>query len=181
MAMYLYDRCMQIENSFLPMLEHPAMWGYWLVLLLAATEAVPIAGAFVPGASLIVLAGVAGASGLLEVGSLIWFATIGAVLGDGLSYYLGTRGKRLFRPGGRWLDPAYLAKGEAFFRRHGNKSVFLGRFMGPIRGIIPFIAGLLAMDKRTFLLWNVLSGVLWATTHVLAGYFLGDAAHGFVV
>jgi membrane protein DedA with SNARE-associated domain len=74
-----------------------------------------------------------------------------------------------------------LQRGEAFFRRHGNKSVFLGRFMGPIRGIIPFIAGLLAMDKRAFLLWNVLSGVLWATAHVLAGYFLGNAAHGFVV
>jgi hypothetical protein len=79
------------------------MWGYWLVLLLAATEAIPIVGAFVPGASLIVLAGVAGASGVLGVGGLIWFATIGAVLGDGLSYYLGTKGKRLFRPGGRWL------------------------------------------------------------------------------
>jgi membrane protein DedA with SNARE-associated domain len=173
----LYNRRMQLENSFLPMLEHSEMWGYWLVLLLAATEAVPIAGAFVPGASLIVLAGVAGASGVLEIGSLIWFATIGAVLGDGLSYYLGTKGKRLFRPGGRWLGPAYLAKGEAFFRRHGNKSVFFGRFMGPIRGIIPFIAGLLAMDKRAFLLWNALSGALWATVHVLAGYFLGDAAH----
>jgi membrane protein DedA with SNARE-associated domain len=122
-----------------------------------------------------------GASGVLEVGGLIWFAAVGAVLGDGLSYYLGTKGKRLFRPGGRWLDPAHLAKGEAFFRRHGSKSVFLGRFMGPIRGIIPFIAGLSAMDRRAFLLWNVLSGVLWATVHVLAGYFLGDAAHRLVV
>jgi undecaprenyl-diphosphatase len=172
---------MQLANSFLPTLEHPGMWGYWLVLLLAAAEAVPVAVAFVPGASLIVLAGVVAASGALEVGDLIWFAAIGAVLSDGLSYHLGARVKRLFRPSARWLDPACLAKGEAFFRRHGNKSVFLGRFMGPIRGVTPFIAGLSAMDKRAFLLWNVLSGVLWAAVHVLAGYFLGDAAQRLVV
>lgn len=162
-------------SSFLPAVEHLGLWGYWIILLLAAAEAVPIAGVFVPGASLIVLAGAAAAHGVLEVGDLIWFAAVGAVLGDGLSYYLGVRGKHLFRPGSRWFDPAHLEKGEAFFRRHGNKSVFLGRFVGPLRGIVPFVAGLTAMDKRTFLLWNVLSGVLWAAAHVLAGYFLGNA------
>src|SRR3954470_12075496 len=167
---------MHLLSSLLPALEHLGVWGYWIVLLLAAAEAVPIAGVFVPGASLIVLAGAAAAHGILEVGDLIWFAAAGAILGDGLSYYLGVRGKHLFRPGGRWFDPEHLAKGEAFFRRHGDKSVFLGRFVGPIRGIVPFVAGLAAMDKRTFLLRNVLSGVLWAAAHVLAGYLLGDAA-----
>ena len=167
---------MHYLSFFLPALEHLGMWGYWIILFLAAAEAVPIAGVFVPGASLIVLAGAAAAHGVLEVGDLIWFAAAGAVLGDGVSYYLGVRGKHLFRPGSRWFDPAHLEKGEAFFARHGNKSVFLGRFVGPIRGIIPFIAGLSAMDKGTFLLWNVLSGVLWAAAHVLAGYLLGDAA-----
>jgi membrane protein DedA with SNARE-associated domain len=164
-------------NSFLPALEHLGMWGYWLVLLLGLAEAVPVAGVFVPGSSLIVLAGVAAAHGVLEVGDLVWFAAAGAILGDGLSYHLGTRGKRLFRPGSRWLDPEHLRKGQAFFERHGDKSVFLGRFVGPIRGIIPFVAGLSAMDRRAFLLWNALSGVLWAAAHVLGGYFLGDAAH----
>src|SRR3954468_11571098 len=167
---------MHFLSSLLPAIEHLGMWGYWIVLLLAAAEAVPIAGVFVPGSSLIVLAGVAAAHGVLEVGDLIWFSAAGAVLGDGVSYYLGVRGKDLFRPGSRWLDPEHLEKGKAFFARHGNKSVFLGRFVGPIRGIIPFIAGLSAMNKRAFLLWNVLSGVLWAAAHVLAGYFLGDAA-----
>ena len=167
---------MHFLSSFLPALDHLGMWGYWIILLLAAAEAVPIAGVFVPGASLIVLAGAAAAHGVLEVADLIWFAAAGAVLGDGVSYYLGVRAKDLFRPGGRLLNPEYLEKGKAFFARHGNKSVFLGRFVGPIRGVIPFIAGLSAMDKGTFLLWNVLSGVLWAVAHVLAGYFLGDAA-----
>jgi membrane protein DedA with SNARE-associated domain len=164
-------------SSFLPALEHLGMWGYWIVLLLGLAEAVPVAGVFVPGSSLIVLAGIAAAHGILKVGGLIWFAAAGAILGDGLSYYLGAKGKHLFRPGSRWFDPAHLERGRTFFQRHGNKSIFLGRFVGPIRGIIPFIAGLSAMDKRTFLLWNALSGVLWAAAHVLAGYFLGDAAH----
>jgi membrane protein DedA with SNARE-associated domain len=162
-------------SSVLPAIEHLGIWGYWIVLLLAAAEAVPFAGVFVPGASLIVLAGAAAAHGVLDAGDLIWFSAVGAILGDGLSYYLGVRGKDLFRPGSRWFDPDHLEKGKAFFAKHGNKSVFLGRFVGPIRGVIPFIAGLAAMDRRAFLLWNVLSGVLWAAAHVLAGYFLGNA------
>lgn len=163
-------------STFLPALEHLGTWGYWLVLLLALAEAVPIAGVFVPGSSLIVLAGAAAAHGVLEVGDLIWFAAAGATLGDGLSYWLGARGKRLFHAGSRWFTPEHLTRGEAFFQRHGDKSVFLGRFVGPIRGIVPFVAGLSAMDKRAFLLWNLLSGVIWAAAHVLAGYFLGNAA-----
>src|SRR3954467_4538368 len=121
---------MHLLSSLLPAIEHLGMWGYWIVLLLAAAEAVPIAGVFVPGSSLIVLAGVAAAHGILEVGDLIWFSAAGAVLGDGVSYYLGVRGKDLFRPGSRWLDPEHLEKGKAFFARHGNKSVFLGRYRG---------------------------------------------------
>lgn len=61
------------------------MWGYWLVLLQALAEAVPVAGVFVPGFSLIVLAGVAASHGVLQIGDLIWFAAAGAILGDGLS------------------------------------------------------------------------------------------------
>ena len=89
---------MHYLSSFLPALEHLGMWGYWIVLLLAAAEAVPIAGVFVPGASLIVLAGAAAAHGVLEVGDLIWFAAAGAILGDGVSYYLGVRGQAPLPP-----------------------------------------------------------------------------------
>src|SRR3954452_16689070 len=163
-------------SSFLPALQHLGMWGYWIVLLAALAEAAPVAGVFVPGSAIVVLAGIGAAHRILDVGDLIWFAALGAVLGDGLSYYLGAKGKHLFRPGNRWLDPALLDKGNAFFRRHGNKSVFLGRFVPPIRGIIPFVAGLSGMDKRAFLLWNILSGVLWGASHIMTGYLLGDAA-----
>jgi membrane protein DedA with SNARE-associated domain len=85
---------MHFLSSFLPALDHLGMWGYWIILLLAAAEAVPIAGVFVPGASLIVLAGAAAAHGVLEVADLIWFAAAGAVLGDGVSYYLGVRARQ---------------------------------------------------------------------------------------
>lgn len=62
-----------------------------------------------------------------------------------------------------------------FSKKHGGKSVFFGRFLGPLRPIIPFFAGLSKMDKWQFLLWNVASGFLWATAHLLLGYFFGSA------
>ncbi|MEK0084876.1 DedA family protein [Benzoatithermus flavus] len=163
--------------SFLPPpSELLGTWGYAAVLALATAQAIPLAGVVVPMSALLVLAGIGASQGMFEVGSLIGFAAVGAILGDGLSYGLGTRGRHLFRPGSRWLDPVHLAKGQAFFARHGDKSIFIGRVIGPIRGIVPFVAGLSAMSWRTFLLWNVVSGIVWAMLHVLAGYLLGDTA-----
>ncbi len=128
----------------------------------------------VPGAVVVVFAGVLSAQGYLDLIDLIWFAAIGAILGDTISYYLGSRGKYLFRPESRFFKLSHLERGEQFFKRHGGKSVFLGRFIGWIRPLVPFVAGLLKMRMRTFLLWNISSGVLWAAVHVLLGYAFGN-------
>jgi membrane protein DedA with SNARE-associated domain len=170
------DQRMDPASSLPPALQHLGPLGYGAVLLLAAAQTLPVAGLFVPGSALLVLAGIAAAQGMLGVGKLIGFAAAGAILGDGLSFWLGAQGKRLFHPDSRWFDPARLAQGRTFFRRHGNKSVFLGRVVGPIRGIVPLVAGLAGMDRRVFLIWNVVSGLVWATAHVLTGYLLGDTA-----
>lgn len=153
-----------------------AAWGYGAVLALAAFQAIPLAGMAVPMSALLVLGGIGAAQGMFEAPSLIAAAAVGAILGDGVSFGLGTRGRHLFREGNRWFDPAHLAKGKAFFARHGDKSIFLGRVVGPVRGIVPFVAGLSAMSWRSFLVWNVVSGLVWAALHVMAGYLLGDTA-----
>ena len=163
---------MEFLNSFLPTFQHLGIWGYWVVALVSLLESLAFVGVVVPGAIVIVLAGFFSAQGYLDLGDLIWFAAIGAILGDSLSYYLGTRGTKLFRAENKFLKISHLEKGEQFFRKHGNKSVFLGRFIGPIRPIVPFVAGL---SKWSFLLWNVTSAFLWATTHLLLGYFFGGA------
>ncbi len=166
---------MNAINSILPALQHLGVFGYWLVLLVALTESLAFVGSVVPGAILVTLAGFLSSRGYLDLGDLIWFAAIGAILGDNLSYWLGTKGTRFFKEENRWLKRAHLEKGERFFKTHGGKSVFLGRFIGPLRPIIPFIAGLSKMNKWQFLLWNLVSGFLWATAHLFLGYFFGGA------
>ncbi|MBI4919864.1 LssY C-terminal domain-containing protein [Candidatus Azambacteria bacterium] len=166
---------MEFLNHFLQTIQHLGVFGYLLILFISLAESFPFLGLIVPGAIIVGLFGFFSAQGYLDIGDLIWFSAIGAILGDGISYYLGTKGTKLFRQENKILKLSHLEKGENFFRKHGNKSIFLGRFIGPLRSIIPFVAGLFRMDKKVFLFWNVASGILWAVSFLLLGYFFGGA------
>ncbi len=166
---------MDFLTSLLPTIQHLGVWGYWLILLISLAESLAFVGIFVPGGLLVLLAGFLSAEGYLDLGDLIWFAALGAIIGDGISYWLGTKGLKFFRNENKILKLSHLERGERFFKKHGNKSVFLGRFIGPIRPIVPFVAGLLKMNKRSFFLWNITSAFLWAALYLLLGYFFGGA------
>ncbi len=164
-----------MTHVLLPALSHLGVWGYWLVFLIAFAESVVLVGEVVPGSTLVIFAGFLAAQGVWDIGDLMWFAALGAILGDGVSYYLGTKGTSFFRNENRFLKAAHLERGERFFEKHGEKSIFLGRFLGFLRPLVPFVAGLSKMDPRRFLFWNVISAVLWAVSHLLIGYFFGSA------
>ncbi len=151
------------------------MWGYWLVLLVSLLESLVFVGVVVPGATLVVLAGFLSSQGYLDIGDLIWFAAIGAILGDSISYYLGTKGTRFFHNENKLLKADHLERGKQFFHTHGSKSIFLARFVGPLRAIVPFVAGISGMGKSRFLFWNIISAFLWSVSHLLIGYFFGNA------
>ncbi len=166
---------MDLINYLLPKIEHFQFLGYWVVLLVSLLESLAFVGIIVPGSTFIVFIGALSARGYWDLADMIWFASVGAILGDGISYLLGKKGKILFTEDNRIFKASYLAKGEAFFKKHSVKSVFLGRFIGPIRPVIPFIAGLSRMEARQFYFWNVLSAIIWASTSLLLGYFFGHA------
>lgn len=166
---------MNFLTHILPSLSHLGIWGYWLVLLASLLESLVFVGVVVPGASFVVIAGFLSSQGYLDIGDLIWFAAIGAILGDSLSYYLGTRGTRFFHNENKWLKADHLERGKQFFHKHGSKSIFLARFIGPLRAIVPFIAGVSGMKKSRFLFWNIISAFLWSASHLLVGYFFGNA------
>lgn len=166
---------MDYINTLLPALEHFRMLGYWAVLLVSLLESLAFVGVVVPGAVVVVFAGSLAAKGYFDLGDLVWFASAGAILGDTISYRMGKGGHIRFREENRIFKPALLQKGSEFFSRHGGKSIFLGRFVGLIRAVIPFVAGMSRMEAKRFYLWNVASGILWAAAHLLAGYFLGQA------
>jgi len=166
---------MNFLTNILPSLSHLGVWGYWLVLLAALLESLVLVGVVVPGAVLVVFAGFLSSQGYLDIGDLIWFAAIGAILGDSISYYLGTKGTRFFHNENKWLKADHLEGGKRFFHKHGSKSIFLARFVGPLRAIVPFVAGISGMKKRQFLFWNIISAFLWSASHLLLGYFFGNA------
>ena len=166
---------MDLANHILPVFSHIGVWGYWLVLFLSFAESVVLVGEVIPGSTLLIFIGFLSAQGILDIGDLIWFAAIGAILGDGLSYYLGTKGTNFFRNENRFLKTTHLERGQRFFKKHGDKSIFLGRFVGFLRPIVPFVAGLSEMDLKRFLFWNITSAFLWAASHLLLGYFFGSA------
>ncbi|MBI4837178.1 MAG: LssY C-terminal domain-containing protein [Candidatus Portnoybacteria bacterium] len=172
---------MDFLNSIFPTFQHLGMLGYWIVLLISLAEALPFIGLIIPGTILVGLFGFFSARGYLDIGDLIWFSAIGAILGDSISYYLGTRGTKLFRQENKILKLSHLESGEQFFKKHGNKSIFLGRFISPLRPIIPFVAGLFRMDKKVFLFWNIISGILWAISFLLLGYFFGGALNAIEI
>jgi membrane protein DedA with SNARE-associated domain/membrane-associated phospholipid phosphatase len=159
----------------LPAFSHLGLWGYWVVLLIAFFEAIVLVGVIIPGSTLIVLVGFLSAQGVLDIGDLIWFAAIGAILGDALSYYLGTKGTNFFHDENKFLKAAHLDRAELFFRKHGDKSIFFGRFIGFLRSLVPFVAGLSRMSLKRFLFWDVISAFLWAAAYLLLGYFFGNA------
>ncbi|NOX81004.1 MAG: phosphatase PAP2 family protein [Deltaproteobacteria bacterium] len=152
---------------------HPQVAGL-AVLLISFSESLAGIGLLVPGAALMLAAGALIAAGALAFWPTMGWAVLGAVLADGLSYWLGRHYRediRSFRIFAR--HQAVLARGEAFFQAHGGKSVFFGRFVGPLRPVIPLVAGMLAMKPERFFLYNVLSALGWAPAYLLPGMAFG--------
>ncbi|MDW5376634.1 bifunctional DedA family/phosphatase PAP2 family protein [Halomonas sp. HP20-15] len=150
----------------------------WLFLIIAAIsliESLAVVGLVVPGVILITAAASLAGHHDLAIFALLIAAFIGAVIGDGLSFLFGYYQRhriphiRPFRSHPEWLD-----RGVNFFERYGVLSVLIGRFVGPVRPIIPLVAGMLHMRPATFLWSNLGSALLWAPVYVLPGYLLGS-------
>ena len=166
---------MHIEvQSFLSWITQHPHWALAVVFLVASTESLAVVGLVVPGAAIMVAAGALIALGALDFWSTLFAAVAGAIAGDGISYWLGHHYRDQLRT--VWpfrRHPEWLLRGESFFRRHGGKSVLFGRFVGPVRPIIPVVAGMLGMRPAAFYGVNVLSALAWAPAYLLPGMAFG--------
>ena len=151
-------------------------WGYVIIFVGATLESAAFLGFVVPGESLVLVAGFLAAAGALDLVPLLVVVTLGAVIGDSIGYELGRHlGRRWLTRFGPWLGfrPERLDEVDRFFDRHGGKSVLLGRFVGFLRALVPFVAGASRMPYSRFLFYNAVGGGLWAVSFVLLGYVLG--------
>ncbi len=154
--------------------------GYPLLFLLVMGES---SGVPIPGETALLTSGVLASQGKLQIALCIALAAAGAIVGDNIGYVIGRKGGRwlLERPGAfERQRRRVLTVGEPFFERHGPKAVFAGRFILGLRVWASWLAGATHMRWRTFLLWNALGGICWATVMGLAAYFLGHAAGNLI-
>jgi membrane-associated protein len=130
---------------------------------------------FLPGDSLLVVAGLYAAKGDLSVVLLNLLLIPMAILGDATSYVIGKRvGPMLFdRPKSRFFRPEHVRAAHAFYERHGGKAIVLARFIPIVRTFVPVVAGIAGMTYRRFAAFNVVGGVAWVSSMTLLGYFLG--------
>lgn len=163
-------------NYLIELVTRAGHWGYLVIFVGATLESAAFLGVIVPGESLVLVAGFLAAQGVFDLDVLIMVIAVGAALGDSLGYEMG---RYLGRPallhyGARFgLTETRIARADVFFTRHGGKAVFLGRFVGFARALVPFLAGSSKMPYRRFLPYNVMGGLLWSVAVTLLGYFLG--------
>src|SRR6478752_6663987 len=150
--------------------------GYPLLFLLVMAES---SGVPVPGETALITASVLASRGKLEIGVVIPLAAAAAIIGDNAGYLFARKGGRwlLERPGAFHRQRQdVLRVGEPFFERHGPKAVFFGRFILGLRVWASWLAGATRMHWRSFVLWNALGGICWATAIGLIAYFVGRSA-----
>lgn len=164
-----------LDTLLAVIIRHSEM-AYGAVFLISFFESLVLVGLLVPGTVIMFGIGAVVATGSLGLTPVLLLAVAGAVAGDGVSYWLGHRYKkrlRNVRPFSRYLE--MLKKGDAFFQQHGGKSVLFGRFVGPLRPVIPAVAGMMGMRPAHFAVVNVLSAVGWALVYILPGVFFGTS------
>ncbi|MFC0349095.1 VTT domain-containing protein [Undibacterium danionis] len=129
---------------------------------------------FLPGDSLLFIAGTFCAAGAMNPWFLIALLLFASISGNTINYWIGSSiGHKVMASNSRWIDKAALEKTHAFYEKHGGKTIVLARFTPIVRTFAPFVAGFSEMTHRNFQIYNVLGAVLWIVSLILAGYYFG--------
>ena len=153
-------------------------WALFITFFISLTESLAIIGSIIPGSVTMTAIGILAGSGIMRIDLTLLAATLGAVGGDSLSYAIGYYySESLVDIWPFKKYPQWLKYGKEFFESHGGKSVLIGRFVGPLRSLIPVIAGVMGMKQWRFLIANILSAIGWALLYVMPGVLIGAASH----
>ena len=146
---------------------------YVMMFLIIFIETGLVAAPFLPGDSLLFVAGTFAAQGSLNIIILIILLSVAAVLGDSVNYWIGSYFGEKFLSKARFIKRGHLEKTKDFYSRHGGKTIIYARFIPIVRTFAPFVAGIGRMNYKRFLLFNVTGGILWVALFALAGYYFG--------
>ena len=178
LASYHFMDFVNIAHFFEQWIHAHPQWLFLFIMLSAAAESLAIIGMIIPGVVLLFGAGTLVGKGYLSLKAALIASWVGAFIGDTSSFFVGQlfhahiRDWYLFKKHKIWIT-----KGENFFVKHGALSVFIGRFAGPLRAIIPIIAGMMGMPTTRFILTAFIAGALWSPLYLLPGYLVGASMH----
>ena len=151
-------------------------WLYVLLFFVIFAETGLVVFPFLPGDSILFVAGTVVAAAELDVHVLVFLLSAAAILGDSVNYGVGHFiGPKVFdRRDSRWIRQDHLRRTQAFYDKYGGLTIIIGRFVPIIRTFAPFLAGVAGMSYRRFLSYNVIGGVAWITLLVYGGYLFGN-------
>lgn len=171
----LLNMILHIDQTLGVWVNQYGAWVYLVLFLIVFAETGLIVMPFLPGDSLLFIAGAFGAAGTMNVGLVIVLLLFAAILGNTVNFLIGRAvGKQVYTADWRFLDRNALMRTHVFYEKHGGKAVVLARFIPVIRAFAPFVAGVAEMSLARFQLFNVAGALLWVLLLVLAGYFFGN-------
>ena len=156
--------------------QNYGIWTYLILFLIIFAETGLVIMPFLPGDSLLFAVGALAAAGSLDVVWLVVLLSIASIIGDSANYAIGKyfSDKIINKTLGRFIKKKHLEQTHRFYEKYGGKTIIVARFVPIVRTLAPFVAGIGNMSYLKFALYNVLGGILWVGSLVLAGYYFGN-------
>ena len=172
----LWDFAVHLDAHLASFVAEHGAWVYALLFAIVFCETGLVVTPFLPGDSLLFVAGTLAAAGDMYIHGLFATLACASFLGDNTNYWIGRwAGPKVFRArDSRWFSRKYLERTHAFYERHGGKAIIIARFVPIVRTYVPFVAGIGTMSYARFLAFSVVGALLWVVSLCLAGYWFGN-------
>jgi membrane-associated protein len=173
---WFWDVAVHLDVRLAQFVDQHGVWVYALLFGIVFCETGLVVTPFLPGDSLLFVAGAIAAAGEMNIAAVIATLIGAALCGDNCNYWIGRWiGPKVFHfERSRWFNPAHLARANAFYERHGGKTIILARFVPVVRTYVPFVAGVGAMPYLRYLAFCVLGAAAWVGSLCTVGYFFGN-------
>lgn len=169
----LLDFILHIDVHLVTLVDQFGGWSYAILFLIIFCETGLVFTPFLPGDSLLFVAGTLAGQGTLHVFILWAILVLASILGDSVNYWIGTRFGHVWK-NSKTVRKDYLEKTESFYKKYGKKTIIIARFVPIVRTFAPFVAGMGRMNYRDFLTYNIVGGLTWVSFFIFAGYFFGQ-------
>ena len=173
---FFIDFVLHLDTHLLALTQEYGVWVYGILFLIIFSETGLVVAPFLPGDSLLFVAGALCGMGALQLELLVPLLIVASFSGDNTNYWIGRLlGLRLIqRMNGKFIKREHLDKTHAFYEKHGGKTIIAARFLPIVRTYAPFVAGVGLMRYRLFVLFSALGSVAWISFFAIGGYFFGN-------